>query len=103
MLPKEIHSRLVRGLSAPPSSPTNSQDLPQAFPFSCCQAKSLLRLPVKWWHCLDLSFTAHADKQWGSEMFSHTSAHVNVFVHPQTDADVALDAAFTCTDCTWAR
>lgn len=81
ILPKEIHSRLIRGLSAPPSSPTNSQDLPQAFPFSCCQAKSLLRFPVKWWRCLELSFTAHADKQWGSEMLTHVYTHRCVCAH----------------------
>lgn len=78
MLPKEIHFALIRGLSALPSSATNRQDLPQAFLFSCCQAKSLLRFPVKWWHCLKLSFTAHADKQWGSEMLPHASVHVDV-------------------------
>lgn len=81
MLPKEIHSRLIRGLSVPPSSPTNSQDLPQAFPFYCCQARSLLRFPVKWWHCLELSFTTHAGEQWGSEVLPRTSVRIDVFAH----------------------
>lgn len=71
---------------------TNSQDLPQAFPFPCCQAKSLLSFPVNWGHCPEVSSAAHAHKRWGLEVLPQASVHIDVFVHPRTDAGVASDA-----------